>query len=134
MSESKFEPIAEPTEKVLVLRVIPMPADCNSSGDIFGGWVMSQVDLAGAILPSQVAKGRVVTVSVNEFIFKEPVKVGDVLSFFAQIKRVGKTSITVDVDVYSQRIHDTAMQVKVTQATLTYVAVDTQGKPRAIPV
>ena len=88
-----------PTDKELVLRVIPMPADCNANGDIFGGWVMSQVDLAGSVLPLRHSRGRTVTVAVNEFIFKQPVRVGDILSFYAKLTRVGTTSMTVAVEV-----------------------------------
>src|SRR5207244_11936611 len=86
-----------------VLRVVPMPADANFHGDIFGGWIMSHVDIAGAIPASRRARGRVATVAVNSFIFKEPVLIGDVVSFFAKITRVGRTSITVEVEVYAER-------------------------------
>jgi acyl-CoA thioesterase YciA len=127
-------PVKLPTDKELVLRVIPMPADCNANGDIFGGWVMAQVDLAGAVLPVRRARGRLATVAVNQFIFKQPVKVGDLLSFYAEITRVGTTSITVDVEVYAQRLRDGGeYAVKVTQATLTYVATDEKGHPRPVP-
>src|SRR5215216_4086224 len=91
-------PASEPT-----LRVVPMPADANFHGDIFGGWIMSQVDIAGAIPASRRARGRVATVAVNSFVFREPVLIGDVVSFFAKITRVGRTSITVEVEVYAQR-------------------------------
>jgi acyl-CoA thioesterase YciA len=110
-----------------------MPADCNQYGLIFGGWVMAQVDLAGSVLPFRYVKGRIATVAVKEFIFKEPVRLGDLLSFYAQIVRVGTTSITVDVEVFAERIDTSEKYVKVTEATLTYVAVDEQGKPRAVP-
>ncbi len=127
-------PVKLPTDKELVLRVIPMPADCNANGDIFGGWVMAQVDLAGAVLPVRRARGRLATVAVNQFIFKQPVKVSDLLSFYAEITRVGTTSITVDVEVYAQRLRDGGeYAVKVTQATLTYVATDEKGHPRPVP-
>jgi len=128
------DPVKLPTDKDLVLRVIPMPADCNANGDIFGGWVMAQVDLAGAVLPVRRARGRLATVAVNQFIFKQPVKVGDLLSFYAEITRVGTTSITVNVEVYAQRLRDGGeYAVKVTEATLTYVATDEKGKPRPLP-
>ena len=120
-----------PTHKELVMRVIPMPADVNGNGDIFGGWVMAQVDLAGAVLPMRMA-GKVATVAVNEFIFKHAVRVGDLLSFFAEVVRVGTTSIQIDVEVYAERLQPHHI-VKVTEATLTYVAIDEQGRPRAIP-
>jgi acyl-CoA thioesterase YciA len=122
-----------PTDQELVLKVIPMPADCNANGDIFGGWVMAQVDLAGAVLPARRVKGRMATVAVNQFIFKQPVKVGDILSFFARVTRVGNTSISVDVEVYAERIRQQGVYVKVTEATLTYVAIDDEGRPRSIP-
>jgi acyl-CoA thioesterase YciA len=115
-----------------VLKVIPMPADCNANGDIFGGWVMAQVDLAGAVLPARHVKGRIATVAVNQFIFKQPVRVGDILSFFARVTRVGNTSITVAVEVYAERIRQQGVYVKVTEATLTYVAIDDEGRPRSI--
>jgi acyl-CoA thioesterase YciA len=122
-----------PTDQELVLKVIPMPADCNANGDIFGGWVMAQVDLAGAVLPARHARGRFATVAVNEFIFKQPVRVGDILSFFSRVVRLGNTSITVSVEVFAERWNEQGQYIKVTQATLTYVAIDKDGKPRAIP-
>ncbi|MEI6384058.1 MAG: acyl-CoA thioesterase [Betaproteobacteria bacterium] len=125
--------VALPTDQELVLKVIPMPADCNANGDIFGGWVMAQVDLAGAVLPARYVQGRMATVAVNEFIFKQPVKVGDILSFFSKVSRIGNTSITVSVEVYAERFSSQGQYLKVTQANLTYVAIDEQGKPRPIP-
>ena len=109
-----------------------MPADVNANGDIFGGWVMAQVDLAGSVLPSRLGP-RMVTVAVNEFIFKQPVRVGDILSFYSSVQRVGRTSVTVDVEVYAERFADQGRFVKVTEALLTYVAIDAQGKPQALP-
>jgi acyl-CoA thioesterase YciA len=114
------------------LRVIPMPADANHTGDIFGGWIMSQVDLAGSIPAVRMAQGRVATVAVNSFVFRQPVFVGDVVSFYAEVVKVGRTSITVDVEVYSQRRPEKELCVKVTEATLTYVAVDDQRRPRVV--
>ncbi|MEK8045335.1 MAG: acyl-CoA thioesterase [Burkholderiales bacterium PBB6] len=122
-----------PTDKELVMRVMPMPADANGNGDIFGGWIMAQVDLAGAVLPARVARGRITTVAVNEFIFKQPVSVGDLLSFYATVTRVGNTSVTVKVEVYAERNPADLHVVKVTEASLTYVAIDRDGKPRPIP-
>jgi acyl-CoA thioesterase YciA len=122
-----------PDDKELVLRVMPMPADANGNGDIFGGWIMAQVDLAGSILPARIAKGRIATVAVNEFVFKQPVSVGDLLSFYASVVRVGKTSVTVHVEVYAERNPQDPYVVKVTEAKLTYVAIDLQGQPRQIP-
>jgi acyl-CoA thioesterase YciA len=132
-SNSSATVVTLPTDQELVLKVIPMPADCNANGDIFGGWVMAQVDLAGAVLPARYVRGRMATVAVNEFIFKQAVKVGDILSFFAKIHRIGNTSISVDVEVYAERFSHQGQYIKVTQATLTYVAIDEQGKPRPIP-
>jgi acyl-CoA thioesterase YciA len=123
---------ALPIDKELVLKVIPMPADCNANGDIFGGWVMAQVDLAGSVLPARVAQGRMATVAVNEFIFKQPVRVGDLLSFFAEITRTGRTSITVKVEVFAERMRAQKQYTKVTEAQLTYVAIDEMGKPRPL--
>ena len=122
-----------PKDEELVLKVIPMPADCNANGDIFGGWVMAQVDLAGSVLPARYTQGRMATVAVNEFVFKQPVRVGDILSFFSKVIRIGRTSITVQVEVYAERFHSQGRYVKVTQASLTYVAIDDQGQPREIP-
>ena len=122
-----------PSTKELVLKVIPMPADCNQYGLIFGGWVMAQVDLAGSVLPFRHVKGRITTVAVKEFVFKEPVRLGDLLSFYAEIIRIGTTSITVDVEVFAERLDSNGKHVKVTEATLTYVAVDENGKPKPVP-
>ena len=128
MSDAVTLPAGSP-----MLRVVPMPADANFHGDIFGGWIMSQVDLAGGVVAARRARGRVATVAVNAFTFKQPVLVGDVVTFFAKIVRVGRTSITVDVEVYAQRRPDRELTVKVTEATLTYVAVGADGRPREVP-
>lgn len=133
MSQAPDRPTTTlPSDKELVLKVIPMPADTNSNGDIFGGWVMAQVDLAAAVLAARVVQGRMATVAVKEFIFKQPVRVGDILSFYSSVVRVGRTSVTVDVEVYAERMRTQGSYVKVTQALLTYVALDAQGKPRVI--
>ena len=124
---------ALPEGKELVLKVIPMPADTNGNGDIFGGWVMAQVDLAGSVLPARHVQGRMATVAVNQFIFKQPVRVGDILSFFAHVERIGNTSITVQVEVFAESFRTQGTYVKVTEASLTYVAIDDQGRPRPIP-
>ena len=115
-----------------MLRVVPMPADANQSGDIFGGWIMAQVDIAGSIPAMRLAKGRVATVAVNSFQFKQPVLVGDVISLYADVVRVGRTSITVNVEVYAQRRPEREEVVKVTEATLTYVAIDSDRNPRVV--
>jgi len=115
-----------------VLRVLPMPADANHHGDIFGGWIMAQVDIAGGVLAARHARGRVATVAVNSFQFKQPVQIGDLLSFYAEIVRVGNTSITINVEVYAQRNPEEIEVVKVTEATLTYVATDKDRRPRKV--
>ena len=121
-------PAAQP-----VLRVVPMPADVNQHGDIFGGWIMAQVDIAGGTAAARLARGRVATVAVKEFVFKQPVQIGDVLSFYAEVKRIGNTSITVNVEVFAERRPANPNVVKVTEATLTYVAIDRDGRPRPVP-
>ena len=127
--------ISFPADKQPVLRIVPMPADTNAHGTIFGGWVMAQVDIAGSIPAWARAGEPVVTVAVNSFVFKEPVFVGDVVSFYADVVKVGRTSITVDVEVYAQRGRTGTAQeaVKVTEAQLTYVAVDDARQPRIVP-
>ena len=115
------------------LRVVAMPGDCNITGDVFGGWVMAQVDIAGSIPAVCRAKGRVATVAVNSFVFKQPLFLGDLVSFYADIVKVGRTSITVNVEVYAQRDPVRPTCVKVTEATLTYVAVSDDRKPREVP-
>ena len=126
-------PLQLPNDRQLVMRVMPMPADANGNGDIFGGWIMAQVDLAGAVIPARIAKGRIVTVAVNQFVFKQPVSMGDLLSFYAKVTRIGKTSITVNVEVFAERNPADLHVVKVTEANLTYVAIDRNGRPREIP-
>jgi acyl-CoA thioesterase YciA len=116
----------------LQIRLLAMPADTNPAGDIFGGWVMAQMDAAGGIAAAGVAKGRVVTVAASTMVFIQPVKVGDVVCVYTSLKRVGRTSLTFDVEawVLRQRIGD---RVKVTQAEFTFVAVNEDGKPRPVP-
>ena len=126
-------PPSVPDDSVLVLRVMPLPADVNSNGDVFGGWIMAQVDMAGAVLPSRIARGRIATVAVSEFIFKQPVSIGDLLSFYARVLRVGRSSVTVHVEVFAERNPADPQVVKVTEANLTYVAIDGEGKPRPLP-
>jgi acyl-CoA thioesterase YciA len=125
--------VADLPQRPPVLRVVPMPADVNQHGDIFGGWIMAQVDIAGSIPAAKRARGRVATVAVNSFAFKEPVMVGDVVTFFATIARTGRTSLTVDVEVYATRNPHEEITVKVTEATLTYVAVGPDRRPRELP-
>lgn len=114
------------------MRLPARPRDTNTAGDIFGGWIMSQVDLAGSIAANRRAKGRVVTVAVNSFHFHKPVYVGDVVSCYAKVTKVGNTSLTVFVEVYSERYPERVEVVKVTEATLTFVAVDDKGKKRPV--
>jgi acyl-CoA thioesterase YciA len=122
-----------PADMELVLKVIPMPADTNANGVIFGGWVMAQVDLAGSVIPARYTKGRMATVAVKEFVFKQPVRLGDILSFYSALVRVGRTSVTVSVEVFAERFRAQGEYVKVTEATLTYVAIDESGRPRPLP-
>ena len=128
----RINPVPLPTDQELVLKVIPMPGDCNANGDIFGGWVMAQVDLAGSVLPARHVRGRMATVAVTQFIFKQAVRVGDILSFFSKVERIGRTSITVKVEVFAERFRSQGEYFKVTQASLTYVAIDDMGKPTPI--
>jgi acyl-CoA thioesterase YciA len=121
-------PSREPT-----LRVVAMPSDCSYTGDVFGGWIMAQVDIAGSIPALYRARGRVATVSVNSFLFKQPLFMGDLVSFYADIVKIGRTSLTVKVEVYAQRDPSSPICIKVTEATLTYVAVDDNRKPRPVP-
>jgi acyl-CoA thioesterase YciA len=125
------EPVSLP-EKQPVLRLLPMPREENMSGDIFGGWIMSHVDLAGGVEAMRRARGRVATVAVNSFRFQQPISSGDVVSFYADIVKVGRTSITVAVEVYAERHPQCPITVKVTEATLTYVALDAQGNKRDV--
>lgn len=122
-----------PPDTMPQLRVMPMPSDANVHGDVFGGWIMAQVDIAGSLPATRRANGRVATIAVNSFLFKHPVFVGDLLSFYAEIVKVGNTSITVNVEVYAERNRLQTEVVKVTEATLTYVATDEQRKPRQLP-
>ena len=135
MGKASHQPpgLTLPEGKIPALRVVPMPADSNHNGDIFGGWIMSHVDIAGGTVAGRIARGRVATVSVNSFVFKQPVQIGDILSLYADVQRVGNTSITVDVQVYAERGREDTKIVKVTEATLTYVAIDIKGKPRPVP-
>ena len=138
MTEETTQPFCEvtqlPVDRQPVIRIIPMPADTNAYGTIFGGWVMAQVDLAGSVPATVRARGKVVTVAVNSLQFKQPVLVGDLVSFYADVVTVGRTSLTVDVEVYAQRQRFGAQVVKVTEAQLTYVAVDDERTPRPVPV
>lgn len=121
-------------DKVPELRLPCMPADTNQGGSIFGGWIMSQVDIAGSIPASLRAKGNVVTRAVDSFEFKKPVFVGDILSCYAEVTGTGRSSVTVKVDVFAERSTKGDIEcIKVTEAQLVYVAIDEFGKPRKLP-
>jgi len=120
-------------DKQPAIRVAAMPADTNSAGTIFGGWIMSQVDVAGSIAALERARGRVATVAVNSFEFHKPVFVGDLISCYAEVIKVGRSSITVKVEVYAQRNPGNLKTIKVTEAELTFVALDENRKPRSVP-
>jgi acyl-CoA thioesterase YciA len=122
-----------PHERHLAIRVMATPADTNSAGDIFGGWLMAQVDIAGSIIARRHANGRIVTVAVNSFEFRQPVFVGDLISCYAQITRIGKTSLTINVKAFAERQLETHEIILVTEADLTYVAVDENRQPRPLP-
>ena len=131
MSNSPAVPTELPPQSP-VMRQMALPGDANIHGDVFGGWIMAQVDIAGSIPAVRRANGRVATVAVNAFVFKQPVFVGDLVSFYATIVKTGRTSITVDVEVYAER-NTINEVVKVTDATLTYVATGADRKPRELP-
>ncbi|MGH8533474.1 MAG: acyl-CoA thioesterase [Gammaproteobacteria bacterium] len=126
-------PVSLPVGKEPTLRIVPMPADTNYAGSIFGGWILSQVDIAGSIAAIRRARGPITTVAVNSVEFREPVFVGDLVSYYAEVTRVGRTSITVQVQVYAERNPARAECIKVTQAVLTYVALDEHRRPRVVP-
>ena len=127
------QPTQLPPGKMPVLRGMPMPADLNPAGDVFGGWVMSQVDVAGAVAAIKRTRSRVATVAVNSFVFKQPISVGDIVSFYAEVTRVGTSSITVDVEVFAERHPEHPIVVRVTEAVLTYVALDANNNKLRIP-
>jgi acyl-CoA thioesterase YciA len=123
MAESRRDPI---------IRTVPQPADMNGNGDIFGGWVLSQMDVAGGALAAKVAKGRVATVAITAMTFVEPIKVGDVVSIYGEVQKIGRTSITIDLETVVQRRTGTT-DIRVTHGTFVFVAIDEEGKPRAVP-
>jgi len=133
MTRKITDKVILPTDKELTLRVVPMPKDTNYGGSIFGGYIFSQIDIAASIPAIKRAKGRVATVAVNSIELHQAVFVGDVLSLYAHISKVGQTSITVDVEVYAERNAADPHIVKVTQARLTFVALDEDHKPRLVP-
>jgi acyl-CoA thioesterase YciA len=123
MAESRRDPI---------VRTMPQPADMNGNGDIFGGWVLSQMDVAGGALAAKVAKGRVATVAITAMTFVEPIKVGDMVSIYGEVEKIGRTSITIGLETVVQRRHDN-IDIRVTHGTFVFVAIDEEGKPRAVP-
>ncbi len=118
----------------LLLRTLAMPADTNANGDIFGGWIMSQLDLAGGILAKEISSGRIVTVSVSSITFKKPVKVGDVVCCYGECTKIGRTSMSIDLEVWIKPIKEQGIgdRFMVCDATFNYVAIDSEGKPRPI--
>jgi acyl-CoA thioesterase YciA len=128
--------VSSPTKGSLILRTLAMPADTNPHGDIFGGWIMSQMDIAGGILAKETARSRVVTVAVDGFKFLRPVKVGNVVCCYGRVLRVGTTSIAIELEVWVKNVlaevDEEWPRFKVTEATFTYVAIDAEGNKRAI--
>jgi len=118
----------------LLLRTLAMPADTNANGDIFGGWIMSQLDLAGGILAKEISSGRIVTVSVSSITFKKPVRVGDVVCCYGECTKIGRTSMSINLEVWVKPVTEDGIQdrYQVCEATFNYVAIDTEGKPRPI--
>lgn len=126
--------IARQPEGALILRTLAMPSDTNANGDIFGGWIMSQMDMGGAILAKEIAKGRVVTVAVDKIVFLRPIAVGDVVCCYGKLTEVGRTSMQVKVEVWIKKVYEGVRdRVCVTEALFTYVAIDKEGKPRPVP-
>ncbi|MEZ8780698.1 acyl-CoA thioester hydrolase YciA [Vibrio splendidus] len=118
----------------LLLRTLSMPADTNANGDIFGGWIMSQLDLAGAILAQEISGGRIATVSVSSITFKKPVKVGDVVCCYGECVKIGRTSMSIDLEVWVKPIQEDNVNLRfqVCEANFNYVAIDLSGKPRLV--
>ena len=115
-----------------IVRTVPQPADMNGNGDIFGGWVLSQMDVAGGVLAARMAKGRVATVAITAMAFVQPIKVGDVVSIYGHVAKIGRTSVTIDLETMVQRRHDAA-EIRVTHGTFVFVAIDGEGRPRPVP-
>lgn len=137
MTNCKADALSQPRQPQgnLLLRTLAMPSDTNANGDIFGGWIMSQMDIGGAILAKEIALGRVVTVAVDSMTFIRPISVGDVVCCYGRCLNVGRSSIKIQVEVWVKRVANEPIGERycVTQAVFTFVAVDKQGKPRAIP-
>jgi len=114
-----------------IIRTVPQPADMNGNGDIFGGWVLSQMDVAGGAMAARVAKGRVATVAITAMTFVQPIKVGDMVSIYGNVAKVGRTSVTIDLETVVQRRND-ATEIQVTHGTFVFVAIDEEGRPRQV--
>ena len=125
--------LAQLPNKQPALRVVPMPSDANQNGDIFGGWMMAQVDVAGGMVAMRRAKGRVATVAVDSFVFNQPVSVGDIVSLYAEVVATGRTSLKVRVEVFAERNPEHPITVRVTEAMLSYVAINQHGMKRPLP-
>ena len=121
-----------PPETEPTVRTVPMPSDANANGDIFGGWVLSQMDIAGGVLASDRAQGRVVTIAIEAMRFHKPIAVGDIDSLYGKIVEIGRTSVTVHLETWARR-NSSGKEVKVTEGTFVYVAIATDGKPRVLP-
>ncbi len=121
-----------PPETEPTVRTVPMPSDANANGDIFGGWVLSQMDIAGGVLASDRAQGRVVTIAIEAMRFHKPIAVGDIVSLYGKIVEIGRTSVTVHLETWARR-NSSGKEVKVTEGTFVYVAIATDGKPRVLP-
>ncbi len=122
-----------PIGKQPAIKIVAMPKDANAGGSIFGGWIMSQIDIAGAVPALERAQGKIVTVAVNSIEFHEPIFIGDLISCYAEVIKTGCTSITIKVEVYAERYLSNRQTVKVTEAELIYVALDENRKPRKLP-
>lgn len=125
-------PPSEHEHGEIVVRTIAMPADTNANGDIFGGWLMSQMDIGGAVLARNIAGTRVVTVTVDKMTFVAPVYVGDLVTCYARLQRMGRTSVSIDVEAWVQRFRDGNQFTRVTEGVFTYVAIDDHGKPTPV--
>jgi len=134
MNELEFYDEPDPFVWRLAIRVVAMPADTNAYGDIFGGWLMSQADLAGGTVAIQAAQGRVATIAVSEFRFLAPVLVGDVVDIYARLLRVGSSSLTVEVRAWSRREPDPESRCQALEAKIVYVAIGPDGRPRPVPL
>lgn len=132
-TQSSTRPLSDTPQGSLLLRTLAMPADTNPNGDIFGGWIMSQMDIGGGILAHEIAQGRVVTVAVESMTFFKPVSVGDVVCCYGQCLRIGNTSMQIKVEVWVKNLAGNGVRYQVTEAVFTFVAIDDNGVPRPVP-